>query len=78
MSFHLRGADNRLDQLKFSSHKTAQSTHFSHIPSFDLVANLEVKVTWFGVEPEVDSIPVVTDDIFGSWILAVASSHKLL
>lgn len=43
-----------------------------------LVADLEVKVTWFGVEPQVDSVPVVSDDIFGSWILAVASAHQLL
>lgn len=43
-----------------------------------LIANLQVKVTWFGVEAQVNSVSIVTDDVFGSWVLAVASSHQLL
>lgn len=43
-----------------------------------LVANLQVKVTWFGVESQVNSVSIVTDDVFSAWILAVASSYKLL
>jgi len=37
-----------------------------------------VKVTWFRVESQVNSVPIVTDDIFGSRILTVTSPHKLL
>lgn len=43
-----------------------------------LVANLQMKVTWFGVESQVDSVPVVADDVFGAGILTVSSSHQLL
>lgn len=43
-----------------------------------LVTNLEVKVTWFGVESQVDAVAVVTDDVFGSRVLTVPSAHKLL
>lgn len=37
-----------------------------------------MKVTWFWVESQVNSVSVVTNDVFGSWVLAVASSHQLL
>lgn len=37
-----------------------------------------MKVTWFGVKSQVNSVSIVTDDVFGSGILAVASSHELL
>lgn len=37
-----------------------------------------MEVAWFGVEPQVNSVSVVTYDVFGSWVLTVASSHQLL
>lgn len=37
-----------------------------------------MKVTWFRVESQVNSVSIVADDVFGSWILAVASTHQLL
>lgn len=44
----------------------------------NLVANLQMKVAWFRVKSQVDSVSVVTDDVFGSWVLAVAPTHQLL
>lgn len=43
-----------------------------------LVTNLQVKVTWFGVKSQVNSVSVVTNDVLGSRVLAVTSSHQLL
>ena len=43
-----------------------------------LVANLQMKVTWLRMKSQVNSVSVVTDDVFGSRILAVASSYELL
>lgn len=37
-----------------------------------------MKVTWFWVEAQINSVSIVSDDVFGSRILAVASSHQLL
>lgn len=37
-----------------------------------------MKVTWFGVKSEINSVSIVPDDVFGPGVLAVASSHKLL
>lgn len=45
---------------------------------FDLVADLQMKVTWFGVESQVDSVSVVSNDVFGARILTVASSYQFL
>lgn len=49
----------------------------AHVP-LHLVADLKVKVTRFWVETEVDPVPVIADDVFGSGILAVSSPHQLL
>lgn len=43
-----------------------------------LVTNLQVKVTWFGVKSQINSVSVVANDVLGSRVLAVTSSHKLL
>lgn len=43
-----------------------------------LVTDLQMKVTWFGVESQVDSVSIVSDDVLGSGVLAVASSYQLL
>ena len=43
-----------------------------------LVTNLEVKVTGFRVEPQVNAVAVVTDDVLSSRVLAVPSTHELL
>lgn len=43
-----------------------------------LVANLQVQVTGFGVETQVNTVTIVTDDVFGSRILTVPPSHQLL
>lgn len=43
-----------------------------------LVTNLQVKVTWFGVKSQVNSVSVVANDVLGSRVLAVSSSHQLL
>lgn len=44
----------------------------------NFVSYLKVKVTWFRVESQVNSVPIVSDDIFGSRVLTVTSPHKLL
>lgn len=43
-----------------------------------LVTNLQVKVTWFGVKSQVNSVSVVANDVLGSRVLAITSSHQLL
>lgn len=43
-----------------------------------LVTNLQVKVTWFGVKSQVNSVSIVTNDVLGTRVLAVTSSHQLL
>lgn len=43
-----------------------------------LIADLKVKVTRFRVEPKVNSVSVIADDVFGSGILTVSSPHQLL
>lgn len=44
----------------------------------DLVADLQVEVAGFGVEAEVDPVPVVPDDVFGPRVLTVPPPHQLL
>lgn len=46
--------------------------------SADLVADLQVEITGFGVETQVDPVTIVADDVLGSRVLAVPSSHQLL
>lgn len=43
-----------------------------------LVANLQMKVTWFWMEAEVNSVSIVTNNVFGPRILTVASPYQLL
>lgn len=43
-----------------------------------LIADLQMKVTWFGVKAQIDSVAVITYDVFGPGVLAVASPHKFL
>lgn len=43
-----------------------------------LVADLEVEVAGFGVEAQVDAVPVVPDDVLGPGVLAVSPAHQLL
>lgn len=40
-----------------------------------LIASLQVKVTGFGVETQVNAITVVPDDVLGPWVLAVPPAH---
>ena len=44
----------------------------------NLIAILQVKVAGFGVEAEVNTLPVVTDDVFSPRVLVVASGNKLM
>lgn len=44
----------------------------------NFVSYLKVKITWFRVESQVDSVTIITDDIFCSRVLAVSSPHKFL
>lgn len=43
-----------------------------------LITDLKVKVARFRVKPEVNSVSVITDDVFGSGILTVSSPHEFL
>lgn len=37
-----------------------------------------MKITWFGMESQVNSVSVVTDDVFGPRILTISSPYQLL
>lgn len=76
MSFHLNGEEILFYFLSLQN----TNSRFLLLDFFCsyLVANLQMKVTWFGVKSQVDSVSIVTDDVFGSRVLAVASSHQLL
>ena len=43
-----------------------------------LVSKLQMQVTWFGMEPEINSFTIIPDDVLSSWVVVVSSSHKLL
>ena len=45
--------------------------------SLHLVADLKVKVARLGMISQVDSVTVITDDVFGSWILIGSSPYQL-
>lgn len=49
----------------------------SDVP-FHSVSKLQMKVTWFGVKPQINPLSIVPDDILGTWILVVASTYKFL
>lgn len=51
--------------------------NYVFFPSY-LVANLQMKITWFWVKSQVNSVSIVADDVFGSGILAVSSSYQFL
>lgn len=40
-----------------------------------LIASLQVKVTGFGVETQVDAIAIVSDDVLGPGVLAVPPAY---
>lgn len=44
----------------------------------NLIAVLQVKVAGFGVEAEVNTLPVVTDDVFSPGVLVVAPGNQLM
>ena len=46
--------------------------------SLDLVAYLKVKVTGLGVKSEVNSLTIVTDDVFGPRVLVGTSPYQLM
>ena len=37
-----------------------------------------MKVTGSRMEPQINSLSVVTDDVFSTWVLVIATSHELL
>ena len=43
-----------------------------------LVTKLKMEITWFGVEPEINTLSIVSDDVLSTWILVVSSAHKFL
>lgn len=43
-----------------------------------LVTNLQVEITGLGMKPQVNSLSVVTDDVFGPWVLISSPSHQFL
>lgn len=44
----------------------------------DLVTNLQVKITSFGVKPQINSFTIVTNDVFGPWVLIGSPPNKFL
>ena len=46
--------------------------------TLDLVTKLKVKIAWFRVITEVDSLPVVPDDVLCTRVLVVATGNQLL
>ena len=45
--------------------------------SLYLVPDLKVKVARLGMVSQVDPVAIVTDNVFGSWILIGSSSYQL-
>lgn len=45
------------------------------LPVTYLIASLQVKVTGLGVETQVNAIAIISNDVFGPWVLAIAPAH---
>ena len=43
-----------------------------------LITKLKMKITWFGMEPQINSLSIVPDNVLSTRILVVATTHEFL
>lgn len=56
---------------------TTDHTHKKNDQTY-LITKLKMKITWFGMEPQINSLSIVSDNVLSTRILVVATTHKFL
>lgn len=46
--------------------------------SLHFVTKLQMEVAWFGMKLQINPLSIVSDNVFSTWVLVIASPHKLL